>query len=94
MTGDFAIAYDKSVLYGIHYFAHVARSWIRQEQILYFGRQHRGRATNLLGITLNEMPGKRQYVLLALAQWWKFYAKHGKTEIKVFTSVMKCQPKF
>ena len=27
---------------------------------------------------------KKLYVLLALAQWWKFYAEHGKSEIKVF----------
>ena len=72
------------MLYGIHHFSHITWPWIRQEQILCFGRQHRGWATNLLGITLNEMLGKRQYVLLAQAQWWKFYAKHGKTEIKIF----------
>ena len=83
VTRDFAVAYDERMFDGIHHFAHITWPWIGQEQILCFGRQHGGRTAYLLGITRNEVLGKGLYVLLALAQWWKFKAKHRKPEVEV-----------
>ena len=83
VTVDFAVADDKGMLYGIHHFSHIARPWIRQEQILCFGRQCRSRSAYLFGITPNEVLGKEQYVFLALAQRWKKDAEHGEPEVEV-----------
>ena len=84
MTSDFTVAYDKGMLDGIHHFAHIARPWIRQEQIPCFGRQCRGETTYLTRIPIDKMLGKRKYVFLALPKGRQFYSEHRQAEVEVF----------
>ena len=67
VTSDFAVAYDKGMLDGIHHFAHIARPWIRQEQIPCFGRELWSGTPYLTRISIDEVLGKWQNILLAPA---------------------------